>query len=325
MGSGQDSDAFPGRSASVDLAAVVLWTGLVIIVALLPSTRGTAIAFVLGMPLVLFLPGYALLAALYPAAGSRDRGDRSSRGIDLTTRLGLAVPVSLAVVILAIAPLAWTPWGFGPVPILVVLSLVTVCCVLIAAIRRQFRDDRFRFPPDRWRTTSTRIHSAGGLQTGIILVLFGSILLAAVTITFALAMPPAGEGSTQLYLGTMTDDGELIASDYPREFVAGEPESLAVGVENNHEVTRSYTVVIVLEVLAVDETDTVVTDQSILETIDTGDLDPDETWEHEHAIEIDRDEPSLRLSYYLYDAPPPDDPDPETAAEWVYLNVNVES
>lgn len=325
MGSGHASDEHPGRSETVDLAAVVLWSGLAIIAGLAPPTRGTAIAFVLGMPLVLFLPGYALLAALYPAAGNRDRGDRSTRGIDVTTRLGLAVPVSLAVVILTIAPLAWTPWGFGHVPILVVLVIVTVFCVIIAAIRRQSRDDRFRFPPERWRATKTRIRSAGALQTGITFLLIGSILLAVIAISFALAMPPAAEGSTQFYLATMADDGEVISSDYPREFVAGQPESLVVGVENNHDVNRSYTVIVVLEVLAVDEPEQAVTDQEILETIETGDLASDEIWEHEHDIEIDRDEPSIRISYYLYEEPPPGDPDPETAAEWLYLNVNVES
>jgi uncharacterized membrane protein len=103
------------RTISVDIpivAALVLLTDLFI---LIPALAATPIRSVLGLPMVLFLPGYALIAALFPGKDDLD-------GIE---RLALSLGLSIAVVPLIGLGLNYTPWGIRLIPILVSLSVFT--------------------------------------------------------------------------------------------------------------------------------------------------------------------------------------------------------
>jgi len=60
----------PVRELPADLAAVVGLVGVACLFVLVPVLNETPLRVVLGLPLVLFLPGYALIAALFPEAGS---------------------------------------------------------------------------------------------------------------------------------------------------------------------------------------------------------------------------------------------------------------
>ena len=66
------------------------------------------IRIILGIPLVLFFPGYVLMAALYP------RKDQ----IDGIQRLAFSLGLSLAIVPLIGLVLNATPWGISPEPLL---------------------------------------------------------------------------------------------------------------------------------------------------------------------------------------------------------------
>ena len=59
----------PVRRLPADLAAVVAVVVLSDLAALLPVVRETPLRVVFGLPLVLFVPGYAFVAALFPEAG----------------------------------------------------------------------------------------------------------------------------------------------------------------------------------------------------------------------------------------------------------------
>ena len=68
---------------------------------LTPGINETMFRNILGLPLVLFLPGYALIAALFPAKSDLD-------GIE---RVALSFGLSIAVVPLIGLGLNYTPWG----------------------------------------------------------------------------------------------------------------------------------------------------------------------------------------------------------------------
>jgi hypothetical protein len=57
------------RAFPPDLAVVVLVVQTVL-TATLPGVRDTPLRVVLGLPFVLFVPGYAFVAALFPEAGT---------------------------------------------------------------------------------------------------------------------------------------------------------------------------------------------------------------------------------------------------------------
>ena len=89
----------------------------------------------LGLLLVLFLPGYSLIAALFLAKDDLD-------GIE---RIALSFGLSIAVVPLLGLALNYTPFGIRLVPILVVLSMFTISLAVVACVRRQGLPDGERF------------------------------------------------------------------------------------------------------------------------------------------------------------------------------------
>jgi uncharacterized membrane protein len=108
------------------VAALVLAT-----VALVAATEGAGgpllpLRYVLGTVFVLFLPGYALVEALYP------RGDELSP----LERLALSIGLSLALVPLVGLLLNYTPFGIRLYPVLAALSLLTICLTFIGAWRK---------------------------------------------------------------------------------------------------------------------------------------------------------------------------------------------
>ena len=81
---------------------------LVTVIAFFPNV---VIRVVLGLPLVLFFPGYTLLSALFPRRKS----------LNDIERFALSFGISIAVVPLIGLALNYTPWGIRLYPILISL------------------------------------------------------------------------------------------------------------------------------------------------------------------------------------------------------------
>jgi uncharacterized membrane protein len=92
---------------------------LILIITLLPID---AMRIILGLPSVLFFPGYTLMAALYPRKSS----------IKSVERLALSVGLSVAIVPLLGLILNYLPWGIRLYPILISLSLFVTSMSVIA-------------------------------------------------------------------------------------------------------------------------------------------------------------------------------------------------
>ena len=125
-----------------DLALMILLTLACIPFVLVPPLNETPVRVLLGLLLVLFLPGYSLIAALFPGKDDLD-------GIE---RIALSFGLSIAVVPLLGLALNYTPFGIRLVPILVVLSVFTVSLAVIAGVRRQglSEGERFVVVVDGW-------------------------------------------------------------------------------------------------------------------------------------------------------------------------------
>ncbi|MGC8542529.1 MAG: DUF1616 domain-containing protein, partial [Vulcanisaeta sp.] len=73
-----------------------------------------------------FMPGYALVEALYP------RGDE----LGPLERLALSIGLSLAVVPLIGLLLNYTPWGIRFVPIVISTNTITIALLTVALVRK---------------------------------------------------------------------------------------------------------------------------------------------------------------------------------------------
>ena len=109
---------------------LLLVAGLVIltdIFVLIPVLSGSFIRTALSLPLVLFLPGYALIAMLFP----------EKSGLEGMERIALSVAMSVAVVPLIGLALNYTPWGIKETPLLASLSVFTLLMSGVAYAKKK--------------------------------------------------------------------------------------------------------------------------------------------------------------------------------------------
>src|SRR5271157_1961330 len=122
-----------------DLLVAILLSILILLFTLVPPLSALPVRIPLGLLMVLFLPGYALIAALFPRKDDLD-------GIE---RLALSFGLSIAVVPLIGLGLNYTPWGIHLDSIVVCLTIFTVACSYIANQRRHELAAGVRFSVDR--------------------------------------------------------------------------------------------------------------------------------------------------------------------------------
>jgi len=181
----------------------------------------------LAVPFIIFSPGYALIAALYPRADSLD-------GIE---RLALSFGTSLAVVPLLGLGLNYTPWGIRLIPILVSVAVfIFAACVAAWLGRRRLQ------PQERFGLTLVRPRvdwqSMKPLDRILTAALAASVVFAVGTLIYVIATPKQGEQFTEFYiLGT-----EGRAEGYPTAIRAGRSADLILGLVNHEGETLSYRV-----------------------------------------------------------------------------------
>ncbi|MDQ7850068.1 MAG: DUF1616 domain-containing protein [Armatimonadota bacterium] len=207
-----------------DLLAILAATAALLgVIVLFP---GSPVRVVLGLPFVLFFPGYALIAALYPRRDDLD-------GIE---RLALSLGLSLAVVPLIGLVLNYTPWGIRLTPILVGLTLFTVTCCAVAARNRSRLPAAERFPADI-RPVLAALRSVPWLTVGLSAMVI-TVLLALGFRTGLLGRSRVGETFTEFYV--LGPGGK--AQGYPRRVFAGDLAEVILGIANREGRLASYTV-----------------------------------------------------------------------------------
>jgi len=216
-----------------------------------PSLRTLVIA----LPLLLVLPGYAVVSLLYPRDGP-------SSSLGFVSRFALAVAVSAATVP-AVALVANYATGIYPLPVLAGVSAITVVASVFAAIRRMAvpESERMGIAPlgrlvtwyERYLrgTRSLRARTPLEARTGrdvfVNLVVLASILVFTASIGLA-AMVPQQDPFTETYLAT-SNGGNLTMVQDPGDLSASERESLVAVVENHEQRPTKYTVEVVSQTL----------------------------------------------------------------------------
>ena len=90
------------------------------------------IRYLLGTIFVLWLPGYSLIKALFPAEGANKK---SSGNLDSIERVAISIGLSLALVPMVGLLLNYTPWGIRLTPIVLSLFALTVVFSTVAIVR----------------------------------------------------------------------------------------------------------------------------------------------------------------------------------------------
>ncbi|WP_089649599.1 DUF1616 domain-containing protein [Halobacterium hubeiense] len=310
----------------LDLWAIVALVAVTGLVVFLPVVRESPIRVVVALGFVLFAPGYALIAALFPEAGARVATDEElGDGIDGLERAVLSFGASIAIVPLVGLVLNFTPWGITLAPIIISLGSLTLALTALAGVRRLRLAPAERFTVsvptfDGVRNEFLQPTDRTDAVLNVVLVL--SLLVAASSLTFAIAAPPQGESFTELSLLTETEDGNLTASNYPQNFTQGEAKPLTVSITNQEGKQVSYTLVAELQRVNVsEEGDIRVEEVNELDRFSPT-LAANETWRQQHLVEPHLTGERLRLQYSLYRGEAPSNQS-DDAYRSVQLWVNV--
>ena len=215
-----------------DLKLVIVWLAAAILAIYLPVLNETPVRVVLALPVVLFIPGYCVILALFPKKGD----------IDLTVRIVISICVSLAVVPLIGLGLNFTPWGIRLDPIVIAITVFTLVMILVAHYQRSLlpSEERFRMPFLALAgTLREEILPAGPKRLdrflGVVLAL--TIVIALLTTIYIIAVPREGEQFTEFFIL-----GENRTADYPHELITGKNYPMYVSVGNHENRIITYTI-----------------------------------------------------------------------------------
>lgn len=181
---------------------------------------------ILGIPFVVFLPGYSLMAALYPRKTS----------ISGTERVIWSIGLSIAIIPLIGLCLNLIPPGISLIPGVGGMTSFIFIMSVVAWYRRRSLVEYERFfvsfalrLPLKWREQNTPDK-----------VLFVGLILAiacAVSVTgFKIGTPVAEERITEFYI--LNTEGN--AFDYPEQLKIGEEGKVILGITNSEDDEMTY-------------------------------------------------------------------------------------
>jgi len=230
-----------------------------------------AVRITLGLLYVLFFPGYALVAALFPAMDD----------LDSIERMTLSFGLSIAVVPLIGLLLNYTTWGIRLEVTLISVASFILLCSGVAYYRRSSLPAekrfviRFEFDVSRWR-------SMNRLDKFLSIILSLSIMAVAGAFTYAIAMPKIGERFTEFYI--LGAGG--MAEGYPEETIVDEPIPLTIGVVNREYSDIQY------RIEREENRDT--------EQIANLQLGHEETWEQPYTFALTEPGENRKVTFLLY-------------------------
>lgn len=320
------------RSVPADLLAAVGLTLAANAVVFLPVLRDTPLRLPVGFAFALLVPGYVVVAALFPercrptgdGRGERRRrtdqgGTASADGVTVTERLLLSV--GLSVVVVPVVGYLWnfTPGGVRLTPMLLSVSGVTLVVAAVAALRRRRLPDRVQFRlrmPDR--RDGVRAGGTGSLRL-VNAVLVVSVVFFAASAGYAAMELSHGEQYSELYL--LSADGETFAGGEESPAVtAGDPQTVRVAVSNHEGRPTNYTVVVVQQTVDSAGNGTTVTSQTRLDQFTVA-ADANETVVRNDTFTPAARDGRSRVVWLLSPGNATDAPSIDSAANHVYLWV----
>ncbi|HEX5415070.1 MAG TPA: DUF1616 domain-containing protein [Chloroflexota bacterium] len=213
-----------------DLALVLLGEALLLLlVGLAPSAWYLqAPRVLLGLVWTLYVPGYVLVALLFPRADDLDGPERAA----LSFALSWAVIPPLALL------LDKLPWGLRLWPMVLSLAVFTVAGAAGAGLRRA------RLPREERAAGAARnslnawwAARSGKARLGVCALAIGFVALTTSALVFAV-FPGQEDRATAFYL--LGPQG--LAEDYPRTARVGQPVTVTVGIANDEASQTAFRV-----------------------------------------------------------------------------------
>lgn len=288
-----------GKRIPSDLLIVIGLVLLTDIFVLAPGLNETILRNVLGLPLVLFLPGYTLIAALFPAKSDLD-------GIE---RTALSFGLSIAIVPLIGLVLNYTPFGIRLLPVLVCLSIFIFIMCWLAYIRRASLPETEAFEISFSAAALSLKNEIlekpeSKLDRALTIILILSILMSVATLEYVILTPKEGEHFTEFYV--LGPQG--IADNYTTDYTLGQSGTMIVGIVNHEYRPVNYTMQVRLENQLL----------PLPENLQHITLDHNETWEETVTFTPPLVGQNMKLEFLLFN-----ETDKTTPYRDLHLWINV--
>lgn len=304
--------------------------------ALLLTSLGPLGRAMVGLPLLVFLPGYGILAALFPEqSGSATAVNDTARSralgnghLDMIERVVLSFGLSVALIPLVGLALGGMGVDLSLRPVVGAFVAIAALGLIVGAFRRiQVPEDRrFRVPVRQWYENAR--HSVVGTQSPVDGVLNVALAMAIVVALGLLCYGVLGatvtETDSSMALLTASDDGGMVAGGYPANLSTDEEAQITAAVHNGEGEEVTYTVVVALQRVDTSGDGTTVTESQEITRLQQS-VGANETWHANHTVSPELTGRNLRLTYYLYEGDAPSTPSMGSAYRHTYIWVNVSS
>ena len=221
------------KNATILIVLNIICLLEILVISFLPDNVSRII---LGLPIVLFFPGYTLLAALFPRKES----------LSYIERVALSFGVSIAVVPLIGLVLNYTPWGIRLYPIIISLFIFILAMSFIGWYRgRKLAEvESISLHLNIKVPSLSHLWSEQSLRDKIITVVLAVLVIGAVgTLIYVGTRPRYSEKFTEFYI--LNDQGK--AENYPSKIYLGDSAKVIIGIVNHEGATTAYRVAITLD------------------------------------------------------------------------------
>ena len=207
-----------------ELIALNLFSFLLFLCILFLPDNSLRICF--GIPFILFLPGYSLIAALYPRKND----------IDKTEGILWSIGLSIAIITLIGLCLNLIPPGISLIPVVISVTSFIFLMSVIAWYRRRSLKEYERYSVSislssllKWRELTT-------LDRVLLISLVVVVLWAAGVIGYKTTNPVPEERITEFYV--LNVEGNTF--DYPYHLKIGEEGKVIIGITNSEHDEMTY-------------------------------------------------------------------------------------
>ena len=275
-----------------DIIICIIWSIILLPLALL-NIEDT-LRIIIGLPFVLFIPGYILIFALFPA----------KKTIDIIERIALSFGLSIAIVPLIGLGLNYTIFGIRLEPILFSIFIFIIIIGAIGAYRwyKTKPKERFIISMDL-----SFPESKSKLDKILTIILVAAIIIAITVLVYVIVTPRIGERFTEFYL--LGPQGN--ATGYPTNLTIGKNASVIIGIVNHEYKTVNYTVEIwLVNQSTTEENETIYHNMWYIDninvTLNHTMVDIEQSWkpqwEHNYTFNINRSG-TFKLAFLLYTKP----------------------
>lgn len=274
----------------------------------------SVIRLILGLPFLLFFPGYTLITALFVNKKKMDR-------LELVV---LSFGMSIAVIALIGFGLNYTPWGIRLEPILLSIIIFIVSTSIIALFRRirtlkinsLFTEYTLRLP----------LWGSSIFSKLLSIILVASIFGILGVLVYSISVPRIGEKFTEFYILGINGKAEA----YPTEFVmdggkvasvsysgvsdiTSERGKVTIGIVNHEQQETEYSVKMKVDGYQVD----IYYDGAIIDYLSQIKLENEQKWQHEIGFAPLHIGDNQRVEIFLFKA------DNTTPSESLHFWINV--